>query len=223
MVSLGDCGPARPWLPPRVLEGPRGGSGGLPLTATSSPSGRTASLGLFPQLGLCRTVPGWAFPSPRRGAAAPKDPLHFLGFPAQERKAVGPSDLRGALCVEEAAWPPFPSASGCHPLPRLGPTWLGDQCSPAGRKATRLGFPAWEWAAIDSWASALPRPRSAVPGATQRTRALLGAILLPAASRCGPGTPSPLRLCPHTAPGCPRLPFTRHPGFPLASVLGPQC
>lgn len=114
-------------------------------------------------------------------------------------------------------------ASGCHPLPRLGPTWLGDQCSPGGRKPTRLGSPARERAAIDSRASALPPPRSAVPAATPRTRASLGAILLPAASRCAPGTPSP-QLCPWhlqptaarspRGPWLPLYPLTQHPGFP---------
>lgn len=163
-----------------------------------------ASLGLFPLLGLCGAVPGWACPSLQRGAAAPEDPLRFLGSPTQERKAVGPTDsLGGTVCRGGGL------ASGCHPLPRLGPTWLGDQCSPGGRKPTRLGSPARERAAIDSRASALPRPRSAVPAATPRTRALPGAILLPAASccapappahSCAPGTPSPRRLGPHAAP-----------------------
>lgn len=129
---LGDCGPAPPWLPRRVLGGPRGGGGGLqhshletakpvpcgsqgllPLTATTSSLRQDGQPGPVPAPGSAQ---GCARPFLlREGRLPPRLPAPFSGLPSSGQGRLWASRTCGGNACGRAAWPPFLSASCCHP------------------------------------------------------------------------------------------------------------
>lgn len=164
-----------------------------------------ASLGLFPLLGLCGAVPGWACPSPQRGAAAPEDPLRFLGSPTQERKAVGPSDLLGGTVCRGGG---LASLSICLRLPppaRAGANLVGRPVLPWWKEAHQAGIP--------STGTGSHRLRGDSPATAQQYRQ-------------PPTEPGPCRvpfcsLLPPAVPLAPPAHCGSVPTLPLAALVSP--
>lgn len=160
---LGDCGPAPPWLPRRVLGGTKGWRWG----AAAQPPGNCQACALrwprspateghhfLPQAGWpawacsCSWVCAGLCPARpfllREGHLPPRLPPPFSGLPNSGQGRLWASPTCGGNACGRAAWPSFLSASCCLPLPPpgLGLTWFGDQNSPRGRKQARPGSPA---------------------------------------------------------------------------------